>query len=186
MATNWEVLASDEELKKAAKERKSAVVEEKVSAEKVKSYENNGWEIVREYANGSAKMKKSKSIGDLFENEVWNIFYKMGFKVMNAKNDFKLDYAEGNSTSKQIDVVAIDDEVCLLIECKSTERQDNSTTWKTTLEAINGNFGGFCKEIKKMTHKKAPATLSSHRGFERVDKRYFAKNFILIGSPSPA
>ncbi len=149
MATNWEVLASDEELKKAAKERKSAVVEEKVSAEKVKSYENNGWEIVREYANGSAKMKKSKSIGDLFENEVWNIFYKMGFKVMNAKNDFKLDYAEGNSTSKQIDVVAIDDEVCLLIECKSTERQDNSTTWKTTLEAINGNFGGFCKEIKK-------------------------------------
>jgi len=149
MATNWEELVSNEELQEAAKERKATVIEEKVIAEKIKSYENNGWEIVKVYANGSAKMKKSKNIGDLFENEVWNIFYKMGFKVMNAKNDFKLDYAGGPSTSKQIDVVAIDEEVCLLIECKSTEKQDNLTSWKTDLEAINGNFGGFCKEIKK-------------------------------------
>ena len=47
------------------------------SMKTIKLYENNGWEIVKEYANGSAKMKKSKSIGDLFENEVWNIFYKI-------------------------------------------------------------------------------------------------------------
>lgn len=147
MSTNWEELVSGEELIKASKERKEKYKYIKVDTLLVKNKEKDGWEIDKVYKNNETRMKKLKPIGDLFENEVWEIFYKMGFKVMNCKNDFKLDYCD--VSSKQIDVVAIDEEVCLLIECKSTEKLDNKKEWKTDLESINGMYEGLRKEIRK-------------------------------------
>jgi len=147
MATNWNDLVTGEELIQATKERKNKYIEQKVSPDKISDYINKGWEVSKEYKNGSAQMKKEKSVGDLFENEVWLIFQKMGFKVMNATNKFKLDYSD--VSSKQIDIIAIDDEICLLIECKATSKDDNTTTWKTDLESINGNFKGLQNEVRK-------------------------------------
>lgn len=147
MATNWDVLVSGEELLSSAKERKKEFIEEKVSPDKISNYEKDGWAEVRRYKNGSALMQKRKRVGDLFENEVWQVFQKMGFKVMNSNNKFKLSYSD--SSTKQIDVVAIDDEICLLIECKATTKEGNNSTWKTDLESINGNFAGLQSEIRK-------------------------------------
>ena len=147
MDTNWNDLVSGDELLLAAKERKNKFIEQKVSPDKIDGFINKGWEVFKEYKNGSALMRKEKSVGDLFENEVWLIFQKMGFKVMNATNKFKLDYSD--VSSKQIDIIAIDDEICLLIECKATAKEDNTTTWKTELESINGNFRGLSNEVRK-------------------------------------
>lgn len=165
MSTNWNDLVSNEELIQATKERKNRFIEEKVSPEKIADYINKGWELSKEYKNGSALMKKEKPVGELFENEVWLIFQKMGFKVMNATNTFKLDYSD--VSSKQIDIIAIDDEICLLIECKATAKEDNMTTWKTDLESINGNFWGLQNEI----HKKFPKV--------KVKYIFATKNYII-------
>lgn len=145
--TNWDDLITGDELNAEAKTRRKLVVEAKVNGLSISDRQNAGWEIIKEYKNGSALMKKSKDIGDSFEDEVWTIFYKMGFKVMNKSRDFRLDCSPNNS--KQIDVVAIDDEVCLLIECKETTIKDNLKTWKTDLESINGNKIGLFSEIQK-------------------------------------
>ncbi|MBR1581939.1 MAG: DGQHR domain-containing protein [Bacilli bacterium] len=165
MATNWDDLVSGEELLKATKKRKNKFIEQKVSADKIDEFINKGWEVFKEYKNGSALVKKEKSVGDLFENEVWLIFQKMGFKVMNATNKFKLDYSD--VSSKQIDIIAIDDEICLLIECKATEKEDNTKTWKTELESINGNFKGLSNEVRKKYPK------------VRVKYIFATKNFVI-------
>lgn len=147
VSTNWEKLVSDDELKNVSKIRKEKYKYKKVEDVLVPNLEKEGWEVDKIYKNNTTLLKKIKPIGELFENDVWNIFYKMGFKIMNANNGFKLDYCD--VSSKQIDVIAIDDEVCLLIECKATEKLDNKNDWKTDLESINGMYGGLCKEIRK-------------------------------------
>ena len=55
------------------------------------------------------EIKKQKTIGDAFEDEVWTVFYKMGFTILNKSHQFNLSYGEGTCT-KQIDVIAIDDD----------------------------------------------------------------------------
>lgn len=148
--TSWNDLVSDEELNEIAKIRKIDYYETKVEPELISRYQTDGWIIIKQYKDGSAKMKIDKKTGDSFEDEVWMIFYKMGFKIMNKTNDFKLSYSkEDPELTKQIDVIAIDDEVCLLIECKSTGKMDYTHNWKTDLESIKGIFGGLSTELRK-------------------------------------
>ena len=146
--TNWEKLVSDEALEEIAKERKTAYLQKKVPANQIQQEQDSGWQINRLYANGSALMQHEKPIGDAFEDEVWSLFYDMGFQVMNMDRDFHIDFG-GLGMTKQIDVVAIDDDVCLLIECKATAQEDNSKSWKTDLEAIDHNKERCFNEIKQ-------------------------------------
>lgn len=111
--TTWEKLVTDEALNEVVKVRKPTAIQEKVMEGDISVKEADGWTVVKSYANRSALMEKPKPIGDAFEDEVWMIFQRMGFKVMNSDRKFKLEYSSG--LTKQIDVVAIDDEVCLLI-----------------------------------------------------------------------
>jgi DNA sulfur modification protein DndB len=72
----------------------------------------------------------------------------MGFEYMNSSNEFKLSYSSSNpSLTKQIDVIAIDDEICLFVECKETSTLDKTKQWKIDLESMNGHFQGLCNEI---------------------------------------
>lgn len=146
--TTWDNLVSGEELDKAAKERKETRIKQVVKKIAVPVEEADGWIVTKEYKNGTVLMEKSKSIGELFENYVWMIFYKMGFKTLNATNEFKVSYSKNNpKLTQQVDVVAIDDEVCLYIECKATEKYDNKKTWKNELESINGYRKGIIDEM---------------------------------------
>ncbi len=146
--TSWDNLVSEQDLVLAAKGRKETKISKKVKKAIVPDEELAGWVVSKEYKNGDALMEKSKPIGDQFENFVWTIFYKMGFKILNATNEFKVSYSKTNpSLTQQIDVIAIDDEVCLYIECKATEKYDNKKTWKNELESIYGYKKGVIDEI---------------------------------------
>ncbi|MDC7280779.1 DGQHR domain-containing protein [Butyrivibrio fibrisolvens] len=143
--TNWENLVSGDELKKAAKERKNKTVKKKVDRDSVDNYLQEGWYITREYKRGGVLIEKSKPIGDLFEDEVWTIFYKMGFTTLNSTNEFKVQFSKRQS--KQVDIVAIDDEVCLLIECKCSDTYDKNHIFDKDLKEIPTIRDGIIKEI---------------------------------------
>ncbi|MGI6714123.1 MAG: DGQHR domain-containing protein [Bacilli bacterium] len=148
--TTWDELVSGEELDKVSKSRRIKYKEIKVEKESIAEHEKKGWKIFRRYKDGSAKMRAPKEIGDAFEDEVWTIFYDMGFEIMNKSNGFKLSYSKGNpDLTKQIDVIAIDDEVILLVECKAADKPDTTGNWKKELESIQGFFPGLCKEIRQ-------------------------------------
>lgn len=150
MATNWEHLASGEALAAAAAIRSKDGVEEKFDAALIQSKEAQGWVVKKTYKNGSALMMQPKKIGDAFEDEVWMIFYKMGFAVMNADRHFKLSYSEEYpDLTKQLDVVAIDDETCLFIECKETEKFERNKSWLQEIAEMESKYKGLVREISK-------------------------------------
>ncbi|MDO4466427.1 MAG: DGQHR domain-containing protein [Bacillota bacterium] len=147
--TKWDDLIENEELKKISKYKKSGYEKRYIEKNQISEYIEKGWEIVKENKN-TASMQKKKRIGDAFEDEIWTLFYNMGFKIMNKSRNFEISYSDSNpNLTKQIDVIAIDDEVVILVECKESEKMNSSTTWKKELESINGYKSKLFNELKK-------------------------------------
>lgn len=142
-------------LVEASKIRRQTGSLERIKKELVESLDLKLFEKVKQYKNGDWQVKKKKSLSDAFEDEMWVLFYNMGFKVMNSTREFKMSYSKDNpALTQQIDVIAIDDDVCLFIECKASETPNNSKDWKTTLEAWNGKYPGLVSEIRKKYPKR--------------------------------
>ncbi len=146
--TNWELIVSGDELAAVARERAKEKEEATIPNNELKTYIDNGWSIKKE-GKRKTKIEKNKKIGDSFEDELWTIFYKMGFKYMNSTNKFALSYSDDKSLSKQVDIVAIDDEVALLIECKETATDANKKSWDKEINEIGNLQNKLFAEIRK-------------------------------------
>ena len=150
MATTWDLLVEGDALIESAKVRKQNGTLERVSAKAVESLDPKQYDRVKQYKNGDWQVLRKKTIGTAFEDEVWMLLYKMGFKVMNATAGFKMSYCKEDPTlTQQVDIIAIDDDVCLFIECKATDTLNNTKEWKETLEAWRGKYPELVKEIKE-------------------------------------
>ena len=150
MGTSWDLLVSGIELDNVAEIKKKSYVEIKVSKDELRSKIDEGWNVKKEYKNGGALLVKNKKIGDAFEDEVWMLFYKMGFKTMNKNNLFEMSHSsEYPNLTKQIDVIAIDDETCLFVECKETATLNKHKSWLTEIGELESKYQGLVNEIKK-------------------------------------
>lgn len=148
LMTDWSKMVSDEALKNAAQERKKTVERvTNVKAQLVSAMEDDGFTTVKKNKNNRFTMEKAKKFEDVFENEVWSVFYKMGFSIMNSDNTFKVDFEGGNS--KQIDVLAIDGETCIIVECKASKTFQKTADFKKELESMHGYYHELTKELKK-------------------------------------
>lgn len=164
--TTWDLLVSGEDLDIAAKTRVSDSLVQSISLSDLDSYLKKGWEVKKEFKT-KVLVTKKKPIGDAFEDELWSIFYKMGFKVMNSSNAFALMYSKEFELSKQIDIVAIDDEVCLFIECKESEKEDRRHNFDHDIMEL----GNIQRQLYKAISEKYP---------DRKCKYIFAtKNYVL-------
>ncbi len=149
MATSWDLLVEGQELEEAYKLRSNKYIEETVDKSLVEARLAQGWEIKKENKNTTV-LRKEKPVGEQFENEVWCILKKMGFKVLNKNNQFKVSISSDNpDLTKQIDIVAIDDETCLLVECKAASTLGTKTSFKTELESMDSNFPKAKIELSK-------------------------------------
>lgn len=110
-------------------------------------YEVDGW-VLDKTLKRSLKMKRPKSHDVAFEDRVWAMFSKLGFPLLNAGRDCCLPYGPGASDLKQIDVFAADDEVALLVECKSTQ-SPRYGTFKDTIESIQGVREGIIRNVRR-------------------------------------
>lgn len=146
--TDWNKIVKDNELADAYRIRKSEYIFVKVNNQDIDKYQKHGYEIISANSKKTT-LRAKKNFFDIFENEVWQIFYKMGFTSLNKENDFKIEL---NGNSKQLDVVAIDDETIIVVECKSSETIDKCKSFKQELESIKGNLD----EIRSLFKNKFP------------------------------
>ena len=146
--TNWELIVSNEELEEISKNRIKEYIEESVDNTILDDYLSSGWKLKKQNKKKST-IYKEKKIGDAFEDEVWSIFYKMGFKYMNKDNSFSILYSRENNLSKQIDIIAMDDEVCLLIECKESAEYGSRRSFQMDINEVPSFYGKVCGEIRK-------------------------------------
>lgn len=109
----------------------------------------NGWTVEREFKT-TIRLKKKKELDVYFEDRVWSIFAKLGFKFLNKDRHFHLPYDKNNdSLTQQIDVFIKDDETVLLIECKTT-KTNKLGDFKTDLEAMSGKMEGLINSVKQL------------------------------------
>lgn len=93
-----------------------------VSPSAVEEHEALGWTVSRKN-NKSVRLTRSKPHAVLLEDRVWTLLYRMTFRYLSGARGAQLKINAGDdSPQSQIDVVAIDDEVAIAIECKSSEQ----------------------------------------------------------------
>lgn len=148
--TTWDKLVSNKELCRIKKSRTKTYYEKKDWSSALSDLQKDGWIPYREYKDKRyVGVRKNKAFDEQFEDQVWCLFYSLGFKAMNSDRHFVIQYdSENGSFTQQIDVLAIDEETILVVECKAAQKIKDGR-FKTEIEAFRGKSIGIRKELLK-------------------------------------
>lgn len=162
--TNWENIVSGKELITAKNKRKNLYIEARERKVALEELEEEGWEYVKDYADSKfVKVRKEKPFYERFEDQIWLLFFQMGFKNLNRDANFKMNYDFNNPDfTQQIDVFAADDETILIVECKSSEDL-NEVQFKKDIEKLHGQMEGLRKcALKQYPGRKVKFIWATH------------------------
>ncbi len=133
-------LIAGDELRPAYAARSKKVDEKTVTAAsenalrlKQEAEEQEGWELAKANKR-SLRMQRAKPVDRQLEDDVWTLFYRMGFKELNADRNFMITCKDG-TTRRQLDVFAKDDETVFVIECTHS-RDGGAKSIKSLLDKI--------------------------------------------------
>jgi len=135
-------------LRREITKRMQEDVKETISPALQSEYEEKGW-VVNTRLKRSLRMRKRKRHDVAFEDRVWAMCARLGFTELNRGRDLRIPYGAGANETKQVDVLAADDEVVLVIECKSSMADRPPTeSFKTEIEAIQGYRTGLVATLR--------------------------------------
>ena len=109
-----------------------------------------GWEEYTTSLKTKTKLRKLKSHDKQFEDDIWCQLYELGYRCLNFDENFVLPFGGNTADKKQIDVVAVDDDTILLIECKSSKKPTKAPSFKTEFEGLPQRLNGFRKVLKQV------------------------------------
>ncbi|WP_285115958.1 DGQHR domain-containing protein [Leifsonia sp. fls2-241-R2A-40a] len=136
-------------VKRETTRRLSPYLREKIPIIRRAEYEADGW-VVDKFLKNDVWMRKLKAHDLAFEDKVWAVCARLGFQHLSKGRTLRIPYGKGANESKQVDVLAADDEVVLVIECKSSESEQSPTqAFKTEIESIQGYRAGLIGSIRQ-------------------------------------
>ena len=93
-----------------------------VNSKLLDDYVQKGWTLAKK-GKASIRLTRPKTRPVLFEHRVWTMLHRMGLPYLSGDGGATLKLSEDNGQVKnQLDVVAIDDELALVFECKTSEK----------------------------------------------------------------
>lgn len=109
---------------------------------------NDGWTIQRKHKL-SVRVQKPKRKSELLECRVWALLYRMGFMYLSGPGGAKLRLATGGSDApiNQLDGVAVDDDVAIYVECKSSEQPKKDPRFDEKLAKLVGMKRRFANAV---------------------------------------
>ena len=110
----------------------------------------DGWEEFGKRLKTKTNLRKRKRHDIKFEDDVWCQLYELGYRCLNISNDLRLPFGKESLETKQIDVLAVNDDSILLIECKSSESPSKPPSFKTEFESLRIKLPGFYKTLKQL------------------------------------
>jgi DNA sulfur modification protein DndB len=110
-----------------------------------------GWYRLKELKT-VVKVAKDKTFDEILEDDVWVLFSDMGFKFLSEGRNISVKYSDEDGGKQQIDVLAVDDECAILVECKAAEELKKGN-FKETIEAIGGKKPGLIRELRYLFGK---------------------------------
>lgn len=108
-------------LKKKFKAKKSPYETRSISLNELDDYINEGWEEVST-SKHKAKIQKLKPTGIRFEDDIWCMFYNLGFRTLNYDENLVIQWGKNPEDKHQLDVVAVGEEAIFVVECKAAEK----------------------------------------------------------------
>lgn len=143
LSSNVSLLGKKYKVKKSEKILRSTTYTEAIGLEK------EGWEKTPKQYATKVVMSKEKVHSKKFEDKLWCMMYDLGFRILNTEDDLKLKYGPNDEDFQQIDVLAVDEEVALIIECKSS-KEYTRPNYKPDFESLPLKMDGFRKCIKEL------------------------------------
>lgn len=124
----------------------------------VKEREAAGWTVVRG-GKRKTRITKPKELKDAFPDRVWTVLYRMGFTHMSGQGGAKLlCRSQSGETKNQIDVVAIDDDVAMYIECRTAHAPRKVPRFAEDAAHLDGLRNCFQRAVKaKFKSRKSAA-----------------------------
>ena len=120
-----ENVVSVDDLRSLARSNRTSNEFQSIPKRRLDEVVEQGWKIAKENKT-SFRMVREKSKPNLLEDRVWSMLYKMGFTHFSGKGGAHLavDARNPDGPKNQIDVVGLDSEVALAIECKTTTEEN--------------------------------------------------------------
>lgn len=139
-----------EQLVGLSRERRRALEYVTVKPNEVTDYEARGWEV-HKVNQKSVRLKRPKKRSVWLEDRVWSLLYKMGFDHMSLEGGAELSVRPGDSSgpTDQLDVVAIDGEVALAIECKSAQKPKNREQLQREIDHLAATRRRFINAVHR-------------------------------------
>lgn len=114
------MLHEEDALKAKFKARKTQFDAKKVMHSEVEKYEGEGW-IAGTPMKTKTPITKKKECGRQFEDDVWCMFYNLGFRILNADDNLRIQWGDNAGEDKQVDIVAVGTEAIFVVECKAAQ-----------------------------------------------------------------
>lgn len=102
----------------------------------------------RKYAT-KVQVIKNKAFQKQFEDDIWCMLYGLGFRKLNIDENFKLKYGKNDLDWQQIDAIAVNNEVAILVECKASEKS-TKVNYKSDIESLPIKIAGYRKCINEV------------------------------------
>jgi DNA sulfur modification protein DndB len=155
-----ETLSTRESLKGFARQQALTEVRQTIKPKELEDYVAEGW-TKRKQNSRSVSISREKKRSVLLESRVWSLLYRMGFPLMSGKGGAILSLTSTeDSTRSQVDVVAVDDEVGICVECKSFESPRKEPKFQEKLARLTSLRKPFASAIAKA----APLATKRHIG----------------------
>lgn len=123
----------------------------KVLHSEVESYEKHGW-IAGTPMKTKTPISKRKEHGRQFEDDVWCMFYNLGFKTLNADRDLVVQWGPNSSDTQQLDIVAVGEDSIFVVECKAA-LTGTTHSFKTDLNNMDQYKSGVSESLRQIYGK---------------------------------
>ena len=145
------MLQEEEALKAKFKARNTKFETIKVLHNEVETYAKMGFiEGTKTARKTTMKRKKQESV--LFEDEVWCMFYSLGFRILNKDEHLSVQWGPNKEDTQQLDVVAVGEDAIFVIECKAADKH-KSHSFKKELNGMEQYMSGVRDVLRQIYGK---------------------------------
>lgn len=114
----------------------------------VEAYEKMGFSESRK-SSRKTTMTRKKAHDVQFEDDVWCMFYRLGFRILNRDEKLVIQWGPNKEDTQQLDVVAVGDDAIFIVECKAAF-SSISGSFKTELNKMEQYMQGVGDVLKQI------------------------------------
>lgn len=135
-----------------------------IELNEAENYRKEGWEVITTLKR-KLKIQREKDTGRKFEDEVWCMFYNLGFRTLNYDENLVVKWGSGEGDHHQLDVVAVDDEAIFVVECKAADKPRNAN-FKKDIDNLCQYKEGVTKALRQIYGEKKVKFVFATRNYK--------------------